>query len=81
MGVRYLMRLYIGGEYHVIPHYFVASLRGGKLAGVKRWLKEEVYARLPGGFSAFAYFFYRYVARPGFLDGQASTAFHCLQGF
>ncbi len=54
---------------------------GGKQAGVKRWLKEVVYARLPGGFRAFAYFFYRYVLRLGFLDGRAGTAFHFLQGY
>lgn len=68
-------------EYRIMPHDTVASLRGGKQAGVKRWLKERVYARLPGGFRAFAYFFYRYVLRLGFLDGQAGTAFHFLQGF
>lgn len=68
-------------EYHFMPHDTVASLRGGHQAGVKRWLKERVYARLPGGFRAFAYFFYRYVIRLGFLDGQAGTAFHFLQGF
>lgn len=68
-------------EYHFMPHDTVASLRGGHQAGVKRWLKEQVYARLPGGFRAFAYFFYRYVIRLGFLDGQAGTAFHVLQGF
>lgn len=62
-------------------HDSVASLRGGKQAGVKRWVKEVIYARLPGGFRAFAYFFYRYVIRLGFLDGQAGTAFHFLQGF
>ena len=64
-----------------MPHDSVASLRGGKQAGVKRWVKEVVYARLPGGFRAFAYFFYRYVIRLGFLDGQAGTAFHWSQGF
>ena len=68
-------------EYHFMPHDTVARLRGGHQAGVKRWLKEEIYARLPGGFRAFAYFFYRYVIRLGFLDGQAGTAFHFLQGF
>ena len=68
-------------EYRFMPHDTVASLRGGKQAGGKRWLKERVYARLPGGFRAFAYFFYRYVLRLGFLDGQAGTAFHFLQGF
>ena len=68
-------------EYGFMPHDTVASLRGGQQAGTKRWLKERVYARLPGGFRAFAYFFYRYVIRLGFLDGQAGTAFHFLQGF
>ncbi len=68
-------------QYHFMPHDSVASLRGGKQAGVKRWVKEVVYARLPCGFRAFAYFFYRYVIRLGFLDGQAGAAFHFLQGF
>jgi glycosyltransferase involved in cell wall biosynthesis len=68
-------------EYGFMPHDSVASLRNGKQTGVKRWLKEEVYARLPGGFRAFTYFFYLYVIRMGFLDGQAGTAFHFLQGF
>jgi hypothetical protein len=40
-----------------------------------------VYIRLPKGFRAFAYFFYRYVIRFGFLDGHVGTAFHFLQGF
>ena len=67
-------------EHGFMPQDTVASLRGGQ-AGFKRWLKEVVYARLPGGFRAFAYFFYRYVIRLGFLDCQAGTAFHFLQGF
>jgi len=64
-----------------MPRDSVARLRGGSQAGVKRWLKDAVYARLPGGFRAFACFFYRYVLRLGFLDGQPGTAFHFLQGF
>jgi glycosyltransferase involved in cell wall biosynthesis len=68
-------------EYGFMPHDSVASLRGGGQAGVKRWVKEVLYARLPPGFRAFAYFVYRYVLRLGFLDGRAGTAFHFLQGF
>jgi glycosyltransferase involved in cell wall biosynthesis len=68
-------------EYAFMTHETVADLRGGQQAGVKRWLKERVYARLPGGLRAFAYFFYRYVVRLGFLDGKEGTAFHVLQGF
>ena len=68
-------------EYGFMPHDSVAKLRGGSQAGLKRWLKERVYTHLPIGFRAFAYFFYRYVIRLGFLDGQEGAAFHILQGF
>lgn len=68
-------------EYGFMPHETVADLRGGQQAGVKRWLKECIYARLPGGVRAFVYFIYRYVVRLGFLDGKEGTAFHVLQGF
>lgn len=68
-------------EYGFMPHDSVASLRDGSQAGFKRWLKEVVYARLPGGLRALAYFLYRYVIRLGFLDGRAGAAFHILQGF
>ena len=68
-------------EYGFMAHETVASLSGGQQAGIKRWIKENVYARLPSGFRAFAYFFYRYFVRLGFLDGKEGTAFHVLQGF
>ena len=68
-------------EYEFMPHDTVANLSGGGQAGFKRWLKEVVYSRLPGGFRAFSYFFYRYFIRLGFLDGRAGAAFHILQGF
>ena len=64
-----------------MPRDSAAKLLGGNQAGMKRWLKEKVYARLPGGLRALAYFLYRYVVRLGFLDGQAGAAFHVLQGF
>lgn len=67
-------------EYGFMPHETVADLRGGQQVGVKRWLKESVYARLPGGARAFAYFLYRYIIRLGFLDGREGAAFHVLQG-
>lgn len=58
----------------------VASLNDRQQAGVKRWLKEKLYARLPGGSRAIVYFLYRYVIRLGFLDGKEGAAFHILQG-
>lgn len=68
-------------EYGFMATDSVARLRGGGRTAFKRWVKEALYARLPGGTRAFAYFFYRYVLRAGFLDGHAGTAFHFLQAF
>lgn len=68
-------------EYSVTGHDSVGSLTSGSQASVKRWIKENLYLRLPGGFRAFAYFLYRYFIRLGFLDGSEGTAFHVLQGF
>jgi glycosyltransferase involved in cell wall biosynthesis len=49
-------------------------------ARVTRWLKHNFYARLPIALRSFAYFFYRYVFRLGFLDGWPGFVFHALQG-
>lgn len=68
-------------EHNFMAHETIADLKSGQQAGVKRWLKEHLYARLPGGFRALAYFLYRYVLRLGFLDGREGAAFHVLQGF
>lgn len=68
-------------EYGFMEHETVADLRSGQQAGMKRWIKEKVYANLPVGARAFAYFLYRYIVRLGFLDGKVGTAFHVLQGF
>lgn len=68
-------------EHGFMPLETVARLKGAQQTGVKRWIKEHIYAHLPGGARAFAYFFYRYVIRLGFLDGKEGTAFHVLQGF
>ena len=68
-------------EYGFMGHDSAADLSSGQQVDIKRWIKETVYARLPGGSRAFVYFIYRYVLRLGFLDGQAGTAFHVLQGF
>ncbi len=58
-----------------------AGQSAGAQAAAKRWIKERVYARLPGGLRALVYFLYRYVVRLGFLDGRAGVTFHVLQGF
>lgn len=50
-------------------------------AARKRFLKEQVYARLPTMMRASFYFFYRYILGRGFLDGKAGFFFHFLQAF
>jgi glycosyltransferase involved in cell wall biosynthesis len=51
------------------------------MARRKRWVKENIYARLPLGLRPLLYFCYRYLLRLGFLDGWQGLAFHGLQGF
>lgn len=50
-------------------------------ASLKRWIKDEVYVRIPYSVSALCYFLWRYVWRLGFLDGHAGLVYHVLQGF
>jgi glycosyltransferase involved in cell wall biosynthesis len=45
-----------------------------------RWQKR-LWSRLPLYVRPFAYFFYRYVIRLGFLDGKEGFVFHFLQAF
>lgn len=50
-------------------------------AKLKRFVKEHVYEKLPGGVRPLFFFLYRYVVRLGFLDGKQGYYFHILQGF
>ena len=69
-------------EYHFMKSDSHASLRyTNSKASIKRWLKENAYAKMPGGVRAWAYFLLRYIALGGFLDGIEGTRFHYLQAF
>ena len=57
----------------------VASV--GSRLGLKRWIKERIYAKLPGGSRALLYFLLRYIILWGFLDGKQGRQFHYLQAF
>tara|TARA_B110000908_G_C10234037_1_gene442252 strand:- start:555 stop:1457 length:903 start_codon:yes stop_codon:yes gene_type:complete len=50
-------------------------------AKFKRFVKENIYNKLPLGWRSFLYFLYRFVIRGGFRDGRKGAAFHLLQGF
>lgn len=50
-------------------------------AARKRWLKEQIYTRLPPTLRAGMYFLYRYILGRGFMDGKEGFFFHFLQAF
>jgi glycosyltransferase involved in cell wall biosynthesis len=50
-------------------------------AGIKRWVKESIYNRLPFWVGPLGYFLYRYFLQLGFLDGRSGLIYHFLQGF
>jgi glycosyltransferase involved in cell wall biosynthesis len=54
-----------------------------KASGIdlKRWIKENIYSRLPGGLRALSYFIYRYLFLLGMMDGKSGATFHVLQAF
>lgn len=57
----------------------VASLKSSTAIGTKRWIKENIYAKLPGGLRAWTYYVWRYIFMLGFLDGAKGAQFHFLQ--
>ncbi len=46
-----------------------------------RWLKNNLFQKLPLFVRSFVYFFYRYFIQFGFLDGTRGLIFHVLQAF
>lgn len=67
-------------QYALLPPEKSESLPAHTQAKRKRWLKENVYARMPLGVRPIVYFFYRYVVAGGFLDGVRGFIFHFMQG-
>lgn len=65
-------------EYQFSQQNSVAALSNSSIV-LKRWIKENIYAKLPGGARSLAYFLWRYVFMLGFLDGSRGTQFHFFQ--
>lgn len=68
-------------KYNFLPSAVPKSYALNKTANRVRFCKERIYARLPLGWRAAFYFFYRYFIRLGLLDGPKGFYFHFLQGF
>ncbi|MDA9479221.1 spsA [Bradyrhizobium sp. CCBAU 65884] len=67
---------------HFMPTPESMSVEKSSLqAAAKRYVKEQVYNKIPFQISTLAYFLYRYFARVGFLDGREGLIYHVLQGF
>jgi len=50
-------------------------------ASMKRYIKENLYNKIPFQISALLYFLFRYIVQLGFLDGKPGVTYHFLQGF
>lgn len=55
--------------------------RVGGQAGLKRWIKQRLYNKLPLGVGPLLLLGYRLFVRLGLLDGPTGVAFHVLQAF
>lgn len=71
----------LNNQLHFLPFETIGKPFGKGSASSKRWIKEHIYNRIPGGIRALLYVIYRYVVRLGFLDGAPGLFFHFLQGF
>lgn len=59
----------------------LAATLGGDIRMKKRWVKNNLWYRLPPFTRAFIFFFYSYFVRLGFLDGRIGLVYHVLQAF
>jgi len=60
---------------------FLGKINSDQQNERKRFLKNQIYAKVPPFFRAFIYFNYRYWWKLGFLDGKQGFIWHVLQGF
>jgi hypothetical protein len=61
------------------PNFIVARFWGSRVER-RRWIKLNIFYRLPLFIRPILYFFYRYVLRFGFLDGREGFLFHFMHG-
>ncbi len=59
----------------------IHECEGMSQASWRRFMKEDVYNRLPFWVSTTGYFFFRYVIQLGFLDGSPGLIYHFLQAY
>jgi len=70
--------------YEIVKAQHEEGITHNELSGkarMKRFLKNKVYNKLPGGLRGTLYFAYRYFIGMGFLDGKSGFYFHFLQAY
>lgn len=80
---------YASREMHqlMLEKYFLSDLADHENKGVsrsvavKKWVKDNLYSKIPYFLGPILYFFYRYIFRLGFLDGKSGFVYHFMQGF
>jgi len=65
---------------HEAGHAEIPARLFGSQAERKRWIRRQLWERLPPLVRPFLYFGFRYVLRGGFLDGRAGFIYHFLHG-
>jgi glycosyltransferase involved in cell wall biosynthesis len=68
-------------ETHTTASQNVESTLSGEQYSRKRWMKENMYSKMPLFLRALVYFSFRYFIQLGFLDGKPGLIWHFLQGF
>ncbi|MHA8065866.1 glycosyltransferase family 2 protein [Aquirufa sp. ROCK2-A2] len=66
--------------YHLMETTDLSEKAGVKQAKFHRFLKNQVYQKLPLGIRPVLYFLYRFIFRLGFLDHPKVWIFHFMQG-
>lgn len=61
--------------------YFEDNDSNKSNSSTKTWIKMHIYYKLPIGFRAWLYYFYRYYLKLGFLDGKEGKIFHFLHAY
>ena len=68
-------------KYQFSPVDDTMQKQSGGHAKFKRWVKQNIYARLPYFARPLMCFLYRYFLKLGFLDGVKGFAYHFMQGY
>lgn len=68
-------------KYNFMPADDAVLQTGNSLAKTKRFIKDNLYNKLPLFARPTLYFLYRYIFRLGFLDGRKGYAFHFMQAY